>query len=155
MIEINNTSVAHNKYILLDNGCFLQVGALVYRIRNESPEFLLITSRRSGRWIIPKGWPIPKKSFSQAALQEAFEEAGVRGTSDAYPIGTYEYKKSNFKIKENRKLCVYVFAVLYLHQEENWPEKKQRICEWVSVQEAVSRVKEPQLKDIFLNYKPC
>ncbi|WP_442879685.1 NUDIX hydrolase [Bartonella sp. CB189] len=154
MIKINNYDIADNKYILLDNGYFLQVGALIYRIRNDNLEFLLITSRGSGRWIIPKGWPIPKKSFSQAALQEAFEEAGVRGTSDTNPIGTYEYKKSDLLIKKNGKLCVYVFAVLYSHQEEKWPEKNQRLYEWVTVSEAIRRVNEPQLKNIFLNYKP-
>ncbi|WP_332060860.1 NUDIX hydrolase [Bartonella sp. CB74] len=151
---MNGTDIAYNKYILLNNGYFLQIGALIYRIKNKNLEFLLITSRGSGRWIIPKGWPMPKKSFSQAVLQEAFEEAGVRGVSETSPIGMYEYEKSDLPKGKNRKLCVYVFAVLYLYQEEKWPEKNQRMYEWVTVSEAVNRVREPQLKKILLHYKP-
>ncbi|WP_455478374.1 NUDIX hydrolase [Bartonella sp. B10] len=154
MITINGTDIAYDKCILLNNIYFLQVGALIYRVKNKNLEFLLITSRGSGRWIIPKGWPIPKKSFSQAALQEAFEEAGVRGIINETPIGTYEYKKSNLQIGKNRKFCVYVFSILHLYQEKKWPEQNCRAYEWVTALEAIKRVNEPQLKKIFLNYKP-
>nr|CBI82274.1 Bis(5'-nucleosyl)-tetraphosphatase (Asymmetrical) [Bartonella schoenbuchensis R1]CDP80158.1 NUDIX domain protein [Bartonella schoenbuchensis] len=152
---MNGADIAHSKYILVDDARFLQIGALVYRIKNENLEFLLITSRGSGRWIIPKGWPIPKKSFSQAVLQEAFEEAGVRGVVETFPIGTYEYEKLNLPVEKNSKFCVYVFAVLYSYQEKKWPEQSQRMYEWVTVSEAVKRVNEPQLKEILLRYKPC
>ncbi|WP_455474800.1 NUDIX hydrolase [Bartonella sp. B30(2025)] len=151
---MNGNDIAYNKHIFLSDGRFLQVGAMIYRIKNESLEFLLITSRRSGRWIIPKGWPVPNKSFAQAALQEAFEEAGIRGIIETSPIGTYEYEKSDLLIAKNKKICVYVFAVLHLYQEEKWTEKSQRTYEWVSASEAIRRVKEPQLKELFLHYKP-
>ncbi|OPB29691.1 NUDIX hydrolase [Bartonella sp. WD12.1] len=152
---MNGADIAHSKYILVDGARFLQVGALVYRIKNGNLEFLLITSRGSGRWIIPKGWPIPKKSFSQAVLQEAFEEAGVRGAVGTFPVGTYEYEKLDLPIEKNSKFCVYVFSVLYSYQEKKWPEQSQRMYEWVTVSEAVKRVNEPQLKEILLHYKPC
>ncbi|WP_455482515.1 NUDIX hydrolase [Bartonella sp. B35(2025)] len=139
---------------MLNNMRFLQVGALIYRIKNENLEFLLITSRRSGRWIIPKGWPIPKKSFLQAALQESFEEAGVRGVIETSPIGTYEYEKLDPPIGKNGKFCVYVFAMQYLYQEKKWPEQNHRVHEWVTALEAVRRVNESQLKEILLHYKP-
>ncbi|WP_455475401.1 NUDIX hydrolase [Bartonella sp. B17] len=151
---MNGNDIAYSKHILLDNKCFLQVGALIYRVKNENLEFLLITSRGTKRWIIPKGWPIPKKSLSQAALQEAFEEAGVRGIIGTSPIGTYEYEKLDFPVRKRGKLRVYIFSMLYSHQERKWPEQGQRICEWVTASEAARRVKEPQLKKILLHYRP-
>ncbi|WP_336276802.1 NUDIX hydrolase [Bartonella sp. CB178] len=150
---MDGTDVANNKRILLANGCFLQVGTLIYRMRNKNLEFLLITSRKSGRWIIPKGWPIPKKSLSQAALQEAYEEAGMRGAIKMFPIGTYEYEKLDFSSEKNKKFCVYVFSMLYLRQEQKWPEQGQRAYEWVTPSEAARRVRELQLKKLLLRYK--
>ncbi|MCZ2204270.1 NUDIX hydrolase [Bartonella sp. A05] len=154
MIEINGTDIAYDKRILINNTHFLQVGALVYRVKSENIEFLLITSRGSGRWIIPKGWPIPGKTLSQTALQEAFEEAGIRGIVETSPIGTYEYEKLDLPIVKNGKFCVYVFSVLYSHQEKKWPEQNQRIYEWVTASEAAKRVDEQQLRKILLYYKP-
>ncbi|AGF74532.1 NUDIX hydrolase [Bartonella australis AUST/NH1] len=151
--KITGSDIAHGKYILVDNTHFLQVGALIYRVKNGILEFLLITSRGSGRWVIPKGWPISRQSFSQTVLQEAFEEAGIRGIVDTFPIGTYEYEKLDLR-KKNSKFCVYVFSVLYLHQEKEWPEQNQRTYEWVTALEAAGRISEPKLKKILLQYKP-
>lgn len=54
---------------------------------------MLITSRDSGRWVIPKEWPMAKKKPHQVARQEAWEEAGVRGRVRKQPFGSYRYAK--------------------------------------------------------------
>lgn len=151
--DIGN-NVAHDKKIIVNGTQFLQVGALVYRLKEEAVEFLLITSRGTGRWIIPKGWPMPGKTLAQAALREAYEEAGIRGIVEISSIGAYQYCKYDMPAGENGNFSVDVFAVLYSHQEKKWPERGQRIFEWVTPQEAGNRVSEPQLKDILLNYRP-
>lgn len=147
------SAIATSKIVPLNNGHLLQVAALVYRYQGENIEVLLITSRGTGRWIVPKGWPIPGRSSAQAALREAYEEAGVRGTAEANAIGSYEYKK--YDLPEGQNLfTVEVFPVLFSHQEKKWPEKQQRQYEWVSQQEAAARVDEEQLKDILLDFFP-
>ena len=58
-----------------------QVAALCWRMgQGGAVEILLVTSRDTGRWVIPKGWPMDGKSASAAAAREAWEEAGVKGT---------------------------------------------------------------------------
>jgi 8-oxo-dGTP pyrophosphatase MutT (NUDIX family) len=72
-----------------------QYAALCYRLskKNPEPEVLLLTSRDTGRWVIPKGWPMANKKAHAVAEQEAYEEAGVRGTVEKAPFGYYEYEK--------------------------------------------------------------
>lgn len=77
----------------------IQTGALPWRLGAKSSiEVLLVTGRRSGRWAIPKGWPMPGKSLAEAAAQEAFEEAGVKGTVDPKPIGTFRHIKQQLVV---------------------------------------------------------
>ena len=72
----------------------VQYGALPYRVSNGSrAEFMLVTSRETRRWIIPKGWPKKGKSPHQLAAREAFEEAGVRGSIAKRSVGSFSYKK--------------------------------------------------------------
>ena len=70
-----------------------QHAALCWRHIGEKVEVLLITSRDTGRWIIPKGWPIEGLSPSETALQEAYEEAGVAGKADDRHVGHFPYIK--------------------------------------------------------------
>lgn len=80
----------------LFSGAFrTQYGALCYRVGTENGkvEVLLITSRGTGRWIIPRGWPMRKKKPHEAAEIEAWEEAGVRGRVRKTPVGRYTYLK--------------------------------------------------------------
>ena len=70
-----------------------QFAALCYRVKAGKPQFLLITSRGTGRWILPKGWPIADQSPGQTVQTEAWEEAGVTGVVDERPIGIYSYIK--------------------------------------------------------------
>lgn len=131
-----------------------QYGALCYRVRKKKPaiELLLITSRDTGRWVIPKGWPMDGKSASAAAAREAWEEAGVRGDIHDTPIGSYNYLKGlPHGLKVDCRVRVFPLAVGDL--SKNFPEKDERRAEWVSCAEAASRVQEPGLKDLILAFE--
>src|SRR5262252_799126 len=72
----------------------LQYAALPYRMsKKDRAEFMLVTSRETRRWIIPKGWPKKGKSPRRSAADEAFEEAGVVGAVGKHPAGSFIYKK--------------------------------------------------------------
>jgi 8-oxo-dGTP pyrophosphatase MutT (NUDIX family) len=73
----------------------VQYGALPYRFTPHAAlEILLVTTRQTRRWIIPKGWPIKGLRPAKSAAREAFEEAGVRGKISAKPLGLFTYEKS-------------------------------------------------------------
>ena len=131
-----------------------QYGALCYRVKKKrsAVEILLITSRDTGRWVIPKGWPMDGKSASAAAAREAWEEAGVKGVVDNEPIGNYHYMKG---LPEGLKVdCrVRVFALVVDDICKNFPEKGERQAEWVDCAEAASRVQEPGLKTLILAFE--
>ena len=63
-----------------------QFAALCYRIKSNKVQVLLVTTRRTGRWILPKGWPIDGLTPQKSAAREAWEEAGVIGRPDAQPL---------------------------------------------------------------------
>ncbi|HSX73110.1 MAG TPA: NUDIX hydrolase [Shinella sp.] len=131
-----------------------QYGALCYRVRKKAPaiEILLITSRDTGRWVIPKGWPMDGKSAAAAAAREAWEEAGVKGTIRNTPVGSYTYLKGlPHGLKVECRVRVFPLAVDDL--SKNFPEKDERRAEWVSCPEAASRVQEPGLKDLILAFE--
>src|SRR5882724_13290224 len=71
----------------------VQYAALPYRLSGSSPEVMLVTSRETRRWIIPKGWPQKGKAPHHSAAREAFEEAGVVGTVGRRPVGSFPYEK--------------------------------------------------------------
>lgn len=143
--------VATNKRILNAAGRLLQVAALVYRNPGPTPEILLITSRGTGRWIIPKGWPKAGKTLHDMALREAFEEAGIRGTVHLDPIGQFNYMKYDLPPEAIPSFTANVYAVEFKRMAKDWPERSQRISEWVSPEEAARRVQEPELKTLLLN----
>ena len=125
-----------------------QVAALCYRGAGEGKEVLLITSRDTGRWIIPKGWPIRGKNGPQSAMQEAWEEAGVReGTSIGDAIGSYTYeKRQNSGWSFPVETMVYPVSVEKI--EDDFPEVKQRQRKWFRPAEAANLVHEAELKTI-------
>ena len=125
-----------------------QVAALCYRGKGARKEVLLITSRDTGRWIIPKGWPMRGKDGPGSAMQEAWEEAGVKdATADTDPIGSYAYNKtSGSGLPMPVETLVYSVDVTGL--ENDFPEAGQRKRQWVSPQEAANLVDEPELKSI-------
>jgi 8-oxo-dGTP pyrophosphatase MutT (NUDIX family) len=129
-----------------------QFAALCYRIGAEGGlfEVLLVTSRDSGRWIIPKGWPIVGKKPHEVAAIEAFEEAGVRGKVKKKAFGYFTYLKM-FDNGQRAPCCVQVHLLNVKERCEVFREKGQRLSEWVSCVEAARRVREPELKGLFLS----
>ena len=70
-----------------------QVAALPFRVRQGVPEVMLITSRETGRWVVPKGWPQKGRAPHAVAAREAYEEAGLVGFIEKRRVGTYRYAK--------------------------------------------------------------
>ena len=107
----------------------------------------LITSRTTGRWVIPKGLIDPGHTPTQAASIEAWEEAGLIGTIEGTSLGSYHYEK--FDLVHH----VLVFRMTVTEVNDEWPEKPTRQRIWVSLEEAIERVEEPDLKEILSKLK--
>lgn len=122
-----------------------QYGAIPIRLtRQGKPKVLLLTSRGSRRWVIPKGWPIRKLSPAESAAREAYEEAGIKGSIlRQVPIGRYRYKKVDRA--ELGKITVDVYLMRVKRQLREWPEQSERKLRWVNPARAASMVAEPEL----------
>ncbi|MDI7864813.1 NUDIX hydrolase [Rhizobiaceae bacterium n13] len=130
-----------------------QYAALCYRLKKKNGlEVLLLTSRDTGRWVIPKGWPMPNKKSHSVAEREAFEEAGVKGKAERAPLGSFTYHKG---LDQGLKVfCrVQVHALKVESMLDDFPEKGQRQLAWVSCAEAAERVDEPELKALLLAFE--
>src|SRR6266568_6730724 len=126
----------------------VQYAALPYRLSaGFRPEFMLIPSRETRRWVIPKGWPKKGKSPQHSAAREAFEEAGVVGAVAKRPVGSFSYEK---RLKNGAVVvcAVRVFALEVSRQSKQWPEKEERVVKWLSAGQAAQRVNEPNLGEI-------
>ena len=111
---------------------------------------MLVTSRETGRWIIPKGWPKSRKAPYACATREAREEAGVVGKVARSSIGSYPTRSV---LNEERWLVcqVDVFPLEVKRLEKSWPEKGEREIQWFSPTAAAETVSEPVLSDIIRN----
>ncbi|MES0826046.1 NUDIX hydrolase [Ruegeria sp. SCP11] len=128
----------------------VQFAALCTRDTPNGPEVLLITSRDTGRWVIPKGWPIDGKDGAETALQEAWEEAGVRASKPTKePIGHFTYDKI-MKDGSAQPVLTSVYRVEVRDLADDFPESDQRRRDWVSPSTAAERVFEPELRDLLL-----
>ena len=131
----------------------IQYAALPYRFTPDAAlEILLVTTRRSKRWIIPKGWPIKGLRPAKSAAREAFEEAGVRGKIGAKSVGLFKYNKLLDEHGIEVSCEVKVFPLLVKRQSESWPEFEQRLVQWVEPAKAVSLIKERQLKKLVATF---
>nr|WP_281501240.1 NUDIX hydrolase [Aliiroseovarius sp. S1123] len=129
-----------------------QFGALPFRIHDGKVEFLLITSRGTGRWIIPKGWPMDGETPAGAAATEATEEAGVEGQLYHQVLGFYAYDKG---FAGERLPCVVaVFPLKVKKQLKAYREKGERRRKWVSRKKAAQMVSEPELRQIIKDFDP-
>ncbi|EPE97098.1 NUDIX hydrolase [Rhizobium grahamii] len=132
-----------------------QCAALCFRYRDDGStiEILVITSRDSGRWIIPKGWPMEGKAPHEAAAIEAWEEAGVRGKVRKKPVGRYTYLKL-LGDGEVVPRIVDVFQIEVKKKYETFEERGERVLAWVSPDEAARRVREVALKSMLVEFTP-
>lgn len=130
----------------------LQFAALPLRkCEDGTSQVMLLTSRETRRWVIPKGWPVKGLRPADVATREAYEEAGLIGrTVGKRPIGTYHYTK---RFAKRELLCaVQVFLFDAKEQLEDWPEKNERETGWFDATEAADMVDETGLADIIRCY---
>jgi 8-oxo-dGTP pyrophosphatase MutT (NUDIX family) len=126
-----------------------QSGIIPYRLELDVLQVLLITSRKTGRWVIPKGNIGKGHNARRAAEREAYEEAGVSGDVEKMPLGSYTYGKA-LKDGTSRPTVVKVFAMHVLKEAKAWPEMAERRSEWMEPKEAARRVHEAGLATLFL-----
>lgn len=122
-----------------------QFGALCWRMHRGRVEVLLITSRDTGRWVIPKGWPMDGKTPAESAEQEAWEEAGVRGQKVNEALGLFTYDKQR-GAKEALPCVVSVFPLRVEELAARFPERKERRRRWFGAEKASKLVAEPELR---------
>jgi 8-oxo-dGTP pyrophosphatase MutT (NUDIX family) len=127
----------------------IQFAAIPFRYGEDGrPRVMLLTSRETKRWVIPKGWPMRGRKPREVAAQEAFEEAGLVGAIvGKRPVGSYFYTKQ--LSAQDEILCeVSVFLFLVERQLDDWPEKAQRETRWFEPSEAYELVDEGGLAEI-------
>jgi 8-oxo-dGTP pyrophosphatase MutT (NUDIX family) len=128
----------------------VQYAALPYRKRGNSIEIMLITSRDTGRWLIPKGWPKIGMSPHDCAALEAFEEGGLVGRIAERAIGCFRYEKS-LADGSVVQCAVEVFLLEVKQQRRSWPEQSERRTCWFALEEAAGSVQEEELQKLIRN----
>jgi 8-oxo-dGTP pyrophosphatase MutT (NUDIX family) len=123
-----------------------QVAALPWRRTDRGLEIMLVSSRGTQRWIIPKGWSMAGREDSAAAAIEALEEAGLLGVISEDPIDQYSYVKR--LVGYERAVQVAVFSMRVLRQRDRWPEQGQRVTRWFPAEEAAALVDDAELRDV-------
>jgi len=131
--------------------CRLQVAALPWREAGNGIEVMLITSRDTGRWVLPKGWPEAREPLCEAAAREAGEEAGLHGAISHFEAGRYFYGKV-LASGEEVPCEVLVFPLKVDRVADRWKERHARTRKWVGPAEAVRMVNEPDLCEIISNF---
>ena len=130
-----------------------QFGALCYRISDGKIQVLLITSRRTQRWILPKGWPENGMTPGESAANEAMEEAGVTGKLNERPLGVYYYEKT-VKNGKNYPCIVTIYELKVQKTWADYQEKSERRRKWFSQKGAANRVLEPDLALLIKSFNP-
>ena len=122
-----------------------QAGAIPVR----SGRICLVTSRHTGRWVVPKGKIERGKTAERTAVQEAWEEAGVRGTLAEEPVGTYRYQKFG----QLYRVTLFLMHVSEVHSQ--WPEMAERKRRWIKLSEAVEQVEKRDLRAVISKVVPA
>ncbi|MEP2639585.1 NUDIX hydrolase [Roseobacter sp.] len=130
-----------------------QFAALCYRVHKTKVQVLLITSRGTQRWIVPKGWPMDGKTPAASAAQEAWEEAGARGQIDGRCLGIFSFTKDAEELGAFPCLAM-VYAVKVDTLADDYPEAGQRKRKWMSRKKAAGLVDEPELARILRDFDP-
>lgn len=126
-----------------------QIAAMPLRWKKDRVEVLMVTSRESGRWIVPKGWTMKGIKPWAAAAIEALEEAGVKGHIAREAIGHYHYDK---RLGDDTHVpCrVQVFPMIVEKMKSSWKEEDQRKRRWFKAKDAAKLVDEPELASLLL-----
>ena len=118
-----------------------QAGVIAHRTRQNGEEILLVTSRSTGRWVIPKGYIEPELTARESAAMEAYEEAGIKGHVHRSPLGVYKHGTGS-----TRKVIVFLMDVR--RELADWPEANERKRRWMAPSEAIDAVEEKDLKEL-------
>jgi 8-oxo-dGTP pyrophosphatase MutT (NUDIX family) len=108
----------------------------------KADKICMVTSSSGKRWVVPKGMIDPGKNAGEAALQEAWEEAGLVGVLEPAPIGSYIYEKWG------NKHHVTVFVMRVTEAAEDWPEREVRERCWLSIRQALVRIEDEGLREV-------
>jgi 8-oxo-dGTP pyrophosphatase MutT (NUDIX family) len=131
-----------------------QYGTIAWKVDPDGrPLVLLITSRDTGRWVVPRGNPIPGLPPHLAAAQEAYEEAGVRGPVTSEAAGEYSYRKTR-RTGAGVRARVTLFPMKVEEELADWPEARQRTRSWFAPEAAAAAVIEPDLKALLAAFAP-
>jgi len=142
------------KKVARNTGKGTQYAALCYRRRRSGAvEILLVTSRGTGRWIPPKGWPMAGISPEQAAATEALEEAGATGQIYRMSLGKYRYDRPESTPQKNSTEA-YIFPLKVKKRVSAFKEKGQRQVKWFKQKKAAKLVREPGLRKIIRKFDP-
>jgi len=118
-----------------------QYGVIPYLKRSGKTKIILITSRSSGQWIVPKGNLIAKRTKRESALLEAYEEAGLTGEIDK------ESKFRLFIMSHGKKTDLTLYSMrVNKHLIKKWPESHQRKRIEVSCERAQALVLWPNFR---------
>jgi 8-oxo-dGTP pyrophosphatase MutT (NUDIX family) len=121
---------------------FPQSGVIPFRGTLQHLEILLVTSRSNKRWIIPKGLIEPGLSPQDSALQEAYEEAGIRGHIVGEELGHYQYRKWG-------GICVVtVYPMNVSEILKSWPESSMRSRKWFKLENCLNKIREKDLRNL-------
>lgn len=132
--------------------CCVQVAALPWRKSANGVEVMLVTSRETGRWVLPKGWPERGEALCQAAAREAAEEAGLAGSVSSASAGHYNYVKVDRSGGDDVACEVLVYPLEVDQVATKWKEHKVRSRKWVSPEEAAALVDEPDLRVLITEF---
>ncbi|MFV3073454.1 NUDIX hydrolase [Niveispirillum fermenti] len=115
-----------------------------FRIAAKGTQVMLVTSRETRRWILPKGWIKKKLTPDAMAAREAFEEAGVLGRIASCPIGDYHYLK---RMPDGAAIeCdVAVYLLEVTRVLDTWPEMDQRERRWMRIDDAAALISDGEL----------
>lgn len=146
------TQIARNVMLMIRRPPRQQYAALCYRVDPIlGLQVLLLTSRETRRWVIPKGWPMKGKKAHAVAEIESYEEAGVKGKAEKTAFGYYGYlKKLKSGLKVPVRVQVHLLQVETLLDE--FPEVGTRDRVWTDCRDAASRVQEPELRNLILAF---
>jgi 8-oxo-dGTP pyrophosphatase MutT (NUDIX family) len=134
-----------------------QSAALCWRKQRGQLQILLVTSRETGRWVVPKGWLIAGLTDAETAAREAFEEAGVMGKVGLTPLGSFDYDKITDRAADADvalQCRVMVFPMRVTDLRKRFPESGERKRKWFARDVAATKVDEPELQALLAGFDP-
>ena len=131
-----------------------QFAALCWRVQDGKVQVLMITSRGTRRWILPKGWAMEGLTPAEAVAVEAWEEAGVTGKVVDRCLGIYSYEKE-LQGDQSFPCIAMVYPIKVKELARKYPEANQRRRKWMSPKKAAEKVAEPELAQILRDFNPA